>query len=116
MGSEGGNGLYRLIEVDSKLKPFTKGLSDARVAIRRQIARILKEVCPIEKDPKLETDEDHTEPYQAPGALKARISVVKVPKRLYVKRHPLSSKRMAAKNMSDEEQQKQIEEEHDAID
>ncbi|KAF1924819.1 uncharacterized protein M421DRAFT_271364 [Didymella exigua CBS 183.55] len=115
MGSKSENGLYPFTEVDSKFEASIKGLSDARTAIRRQMARIVNEVDGIEKDPKLATDEDHTEPYQSPVAFEARVPVAEVPESLRVKSHPLSGKRIAAKSLSEEEQQKQIEEEDNAI-
>ncbi|KAI1109969.1 hypothetical protein F5Y14DRAFT_444299 [Nemania sp. NC0429] len=104
-------GLYPYIERNSNFEASIKGLSDARTAIRRQMARIVNEVDAIEKDPKLATDEDHTEPYQSPIAFEARIPVVEVPERLRVKSHPLSGRRIAAKPLSEEEQKEQLEKE-----
>lgn len=116
MGSKDKNtGLYPFTEVDSKFEASIKGLSDARTAIRRQMARIVNEVDAIEKDPKLATDEDHTEPYQSPTSFEARIPVVEVPERLRVKSHPLSGRRIAAKELTEEEQREQIEAEDRAI-
>lgn len=114
MGSKGANGLYPFIEVDSKFEASIKGLSDARTAIRRQMARIVNEVDAIEKDPKLATDEDHTEPYQAPVAFESRVPVVEVPERLRVKTNPLSGKRIAARALTETEQQEQLKQEDEA--
>ncbi|KAI8633210.1 hypothetical protein F5Y19DRAFT_294110 [Xylariaceae sp. FL1651] len=104
-------GLYPYVERDSNFEASIKGLSDARTAIRRQMARIVNEVDAIEKDPKLATDEDHTEPYQSPVAFEARIPLVEVPERLRVKSHPLSGRRIAAKPLSEEEQKEQLDKE-----
>ncbi|KAI1321093.1 hypothetical protein F5Y16DRAFT_417104 [Xylariaceae sp. FL0255] len=112
MGSKDKNtGLYPYVERDAKFEASIKGLSDARTAIRRQMARIVNEVDAIEKDPKLATDEDHTEPYQSPIAFEARIPVIEVPERLRVKSHPLSGRRIAAKQLTEEEQKAQLEKE-----
>jgi hypothetical protein len=67
------------------------------------MARIVNEVDAIEKDPKLATDEDHTEPYQAPVAFEARVPVVEVPERLRVKSNPLPGKRIAARALTEKE-------------
>ncbi|KAL5459121.1 hypothetical protein PMIN06_002972 [Paraphaeosphaeria minitans] len=67
------------------LTPFEdsiKGLSDARMAIRRQMARIVKEVDVIEADPKIATDETHNEPFQSPLAFETRLPTVDLPARL----------------------------------
>lgn len=104
-------GLYPFMERNSNFDASIKGLSDARTAIRRQMARIVNEVDAIEKNPKLATDEDHTEPYQSPIAFEARIPVVEVPERLRVKSHPLSGRRIAAKPLSEQEQKEQLEKE-----
>lgn len=104
-------GLYPYLERNSNFEASIKGLSDARTAIRRQMARIVNEVDAIEKNPKLATDEDHTEPYQSPIAFEARIPVVEVPERLRVKSHPLSGRRIAAKPLSEQEQKEQLEKE-----
>ena len=112
MGSKDPNtGLYPYVERNTNFEASLKGLSDARTAIRRQMARIVNEVDAIEKDPKLATDEDHPEPYQSPVAFETRIPLVQVPERLRVKSNPLSGRRIAAKALSEEEQQKQIEDE-----
>jgi hypothetical protein len=88
-----------------------QGLSEARTAIRRQMARIVNEVDLIEKRPKIATDEDHAEPYQSPVAFEARIAKVEVPERLRVKGTPLSGQRIAAKPLTDNEKQQQIKDE-----
>lgn len=106
-------GLYPFEEVNDKFEASIKGLSDARAAIRRQMARIVNEVDAIEKDPKLATDEDHLEPFQYPTAFEARIPVVEMPIRLRVKNHPLSGRRIAAKVLSEDEQKKQINQEEE---
>lgn len=104
-------GLYPYVEMDKKFEASVKGLSDARTAIRRQMARIVNEVDAIERDPKLATDEDHPEPYQPPVAFEARIPTVEVPERLRVKNNPLSGRRIAAKQLTEDEQKKQLAEE-----
>lgn len=101
-------GLYPYVEMDKKFEASVKGLSDARTAIRRQMARIVNEVDAIERDPKLATDEDHPEPYQPPVAFEARIPAVEVPERLRVKNNPLSGRRIAAKQLTEDEQKKQL--------
>ncbi|KAI0147799.1 hypothetical protein GGR57DRAFT_475869 [Xylariaceae sp. FL1272] len=112
MGSKDKNtGLYPYVERDAKFEASIKGLSDARTAIRRQMARIVNEVDAIEKDPKLATDEDHAEPYQSPIAFEARIPVIEVPERLRVKSHPLSGRRIGAKQLTEQEQKEQLEKE-----
>lgn len=107
------SGLYPYTEQSSYFEASLKGLSDARTAIRRQMARIVNEVDAIEKDPKLATDEDHSEPFQSPVAFETRIPVVEVPERLRVRSNPLSGKRIAAKPLTEEEQKKQIAEEEE---
>lgn len=104
-------GFYPFKEIAANFEASVKGLSDARTAIRRQMARIVNEVDLIEKDPKLATDEDHAEPFQSPVAFEARIPKVEAPERFRVKSHPLSGRRIAAKPLSEAEQKKQIEEE-----
>ena len=101
-------GLYPYVEMDKKFEASVKGLSDARTAIRRQMARIVNEVDAIERDPKLATDEDHSEPYQSPIAFEARIPTVEVPERLRVKNNPLSGRRIAAKQLTEDEQKEQL--------
>lgn len=100
-------GFYPFRETLYKFEASLKGLSDARTAVRRQMARIVNEVDLIERDPKLATDEDHTEPYQSPVAFEARIPTVQTPERLRVKSTPLTGRRIAAKELT-EDQQKQI--------
>jgi hypothetical protein len=97
-------GLNPFTEVDAKFEASVKGLSDARTAIRRQKARIVNMADAIEKDLNLATVEDHTEPYQAPTAFEARILVVEVPEKLRVKSRLLSGKRIAAKELTKDEQ------------
>ncbi|KAI1181656.1 hypothetical protein F5B17DRAFT_436517 [Nemania serpens] len=104
-------GLYPYVERDSNFEASIKGLSEARTAIRRQMARIVNEVDAIEKNPKLATDEDHKEPYQSPIAFETRIPLVEVPERLRVKSNPLSGRRIAAKPLSEQEQKDQLEKE-----
>lgn len=106
-------GLYPFTEISSKFEASTKGLSDARTAIRRQMARIVNEVDAIEKDPKLATDEDHAEPYQSPVAFEARIPVVEIPEKLRVRNHPLSGKLIGAKVLNEDEQREQLEQQEE---
>ncbi|KAL9115746.1 MAG: hypothetical protein Q9227_000114 [Pyrenula ochraceoflavens] len=103
-------GLYPFQEVNTRFEASLKGLSDARTAVRRQMARIVNEVSLIEKDPKLATDEDHAEPFQPPVAFESRIPAVEVPERLRIKTHPLSGRRIMAKPLTEDEQKKAIEE------
>lgn len=104
-------GLFPYVELETNFEASVKGLSDARAAIRRQMARIVNEVDAIEKDPKLATDEEHDEPFQSPSAFEARIPQVQVPERLRVKSHPLSGRRIAAKQLSEKEVEDQLAEE-----
>jgi hypothetical protein len=104
-------GLRKYQEETFYFEASLQGLSEARTAIRHQMARIVNEVDLIEKDPKLATDEDHAEPYQSPVAFEARIAKVEVPERLRVKGSPLSGRRIAAKPLTDDEQQQQIKDE-----
>lgn len=97
MGSKNADGLYPFTEVNTKFEASLKGLSDARTAIRRQMARIVNEVDAIDQDPKLATDEDHVEPFQSPVAFEARIPKVEVPERLRLKSAPISGRRIVAK-------------------
>ncbi|KAF2743081.1 hypothetical protein M011DRAFT_529339 [Sporormia fimetaria CBS 119925] len=106
-------GFYPYQESPLKFEASLKGLSDARTAVRRQMARIVNEVDLIEKDPKLATDEDHHEPYQSPVAFEARIPVVQVPERLRIKSTPLSGRRIAAKELSEEDQEKMLRDEEE---
>jgi hypothetical protein len=101
-------GMYPFQETDSNFEASIKGLSDARTAIRRQMARIVNEVDLMEKDPKLATDEDHVEPYQAPVAFEARLPRIDVPERLRIKGNPLSGKLIASKTLSIDEQNAQL--------
>ncbi|KAJ5150900.1 uncharacterized protein N7482_010152 [Penicillium canariense] len=103
-------GLYQYKEETFLFDATVKGLSDARIAARRQMARIVNEVNEIEKDPKLATDEGHEEPFQASTAFEARLPTVVVPERLRIKTHPLSGKRFMAKTLTEEEQQTAIDE------
>lgn len=110
-GPKSETGFYPFQESSMKFEATLKGLSDARTAIRREMARIVNEVDLIEKDPKLATDEDHTEPFQSPVAFEARIPTVQVPERLRVKTNPLSGIRIAARQLNEDEQRKLIEQE-----
>ncbi|KAJ5986739.1 hypothetical protein N7451_011104 [Penicillium sp. IBT 35674x] len=103
-------GFYPYKEEIYHFDATVKGLSDARRAVRKQMARIVNEVNLIEMDPKLATDEDHEEPFQATTAFEARIPTVVVPERLRIKAHPLSGRRIMAKALTEEEQLKAIEE------
>jgi len=87
-----GTGLYPYVEDLTRFEASIKGLSDARVAIRRQMARIVNEVDLVEKNPKLATDEDHKEPFQSPVAFETRIPSVDVPERLKHQTNPLTGR------------------------
>lgn len=101
-------GLYPFQETDSYFEASIKGLSDARTAVRRQMARIVNEVDLMERDPKLATDEDHVEPYQSPVAFETRIPKIEVPERLRIRGNPLSGKIIATKTLSEKEQKEQL--------
>ncbi|KAH9874036.1 hypothetical protein IAQ61_004664 [Plenodomus lingam] len=103
------SGLYPHRDVDKYFEASITGLSSARTAIRRQMARIVNEVDLMEKNPKLATDEDHVEPYQSPVAFEARLPTVDVPERLRVKGNPLSGKSLTTKTLSESEQKAQLE-------
>ena len=106
-------GLYPYVEDLSHFDASIKGLSDARKAIRRQMARIVNEVDLMEKDPKKATDEDHEEPFQSPVTFETRLPDVVVPERLQPKNDPLTGKRIMAKPQTEEElkEQQRLEEE-----
>ena len=84
----------------SKYPPTIAGLSQAKTAIRKQMALIVNEVDDIEKNPKLATDDDHYEPFQDPNAFEERlpkVDPVEKPKTTI----PLSGKRIVAKPQAD---------------
>ncbi|MCJ1249394.1 hypothetical protein MMC30_006617 [Trapelia coarctata] len=87
-----------------------KGLEDAKKAMRRQMALIVNEVDWIEKDPKLATDDDHTEPYQSAAAFQERIPLVELPEPPKVT-IPLGGKRIMAKTQTQEEHDDELKEE-----
>lgn len=97
-------GLYPFEEDNTRFEASIKGLSDARAAIRRQMARIVNEVDAIEKDPKLATDEDHHEPFQSPDAFEARLPKVDIPAHLRRRKLPLSGKAIEPKKQNDEDE------------
>jgi hypothetical protein len=98
-------GLYPFQESESNFEASIKGLSDARTAVRRQMARIVNEVDLMERDPKLATDEDHVEPYQNPVAFEARLPKIDVPEKLRIKGSPLSGKVIETKQLTEAEEQ-----------
>ncbi|KAF2741957.1 hypothetical protein M011DRAFT_462809 [Sporormia fimetaria CBS 119925] len=98
-------GLYPYKEDLSKFEASVKGLSDARIAARKQMARIVNEVAVIEQYPKFATDEDHKEPFQSPAAFETRLPVVQTPKRLKRSVLPLNGKRIGAKKVSEEDEE-----------
>jgi hypothetical protein len=104
-------GLYPFQETEANFEASIKGLSDARTAVRRQMARIVNEVDLMEKDPKLATDEDHVEPYQNPVAFEARLPKIDVPEKLRVKGNPLSGKAIQTKQLTEDEEKALAEEE-----
>ena len=101
---DGKSGQYPYVEDVTRFEASVKGLSDARTAIRRQMARIVNEVDIIEKDPKLATDEDHQEPFQSSVTFETRIPEVRVPARLQAKSQPLTGKRIMAKTQTEQDQ------------
>ncbi|RYN93450.1 hypothetical protein AA0119_g9487 [Alternaria tenuissima] len=98
-------GLYPFQESESNFEASIKGLSDARTAVRRQMARIVNEVDLMERDPKLATDEDHVESYQNPVAFEARLPKIDVPEKLRIKGSPLSGKVIETKQLTEAEEQ-----------
>lgn len=80
-----------------------RGIADARKFIRRQMVYIVNEVDLIEKDPKIATDEDHEEPFQAPLLFETRLPVTKIPDALKPNSNPLGGKRIMAKTQTEEE-------------
>ncbi|KAJ6000014.1 hypothetical protein N7481_000423 [Penicillium waksmanii] len=107
-GAKDKTGFYPYKEETSRFEASITGLSDARKAVRRQMARIVNEVSLIEQDPKLATDEDHEEPFQSSTAFEERLPTVVVPERLRIKANPLSGRRIQAKALTEDEQQDAI--------
>jgi hypothetical protein len=107
-------GLYPFQESESNFDASIKGLSDARNAVRRQMARIVNEVDLMERDPKLATDEDHVEPYQNPVAFEARLPKIEIPEKLRIKGNPLSGKKIETKQLNEAEE-KALAKEEDAF-
>ena len=97
------SGLYPFVEDMTPFEASLKGLSDARIAIRRQMARIVNEVTLIEGDPKIATNEDHHEPFQSPIAFELRLPEVGTPERLKKASLPLTGKRIIAKTQTEQE-------------
>ncbi|KAF2656901.1 hypothetical protein K491DRAFT_354908 [Lophiostoma macrostomum CBS 122681] len=110
-GKDEETGMYPFTEDMTRFDASIKGLSDARIAIRRQMARIVNEVDLIEKEPKKATDEDHKEPFQAPLAFETRLPVVDIPERLKRRTNPLTGVAIQGKPLTEEEQRKILEEE-----
>lgn len=98
---------YKYVEDNSRFDANLAGLDKARKAIRRQMARIANEVDDIEENPKLATDEDHEEPFQAPTAFEMRLPTVQVPERLRPKEIPLTGQRIISKTQTEEEAQEE---------
>jgi hypothetical protein len=107
-------GLYPFQESESNFDASIRGLSDARNAVRRQMARIVNEVDLMERDPKLATDEDHVEPYQNPVAFEARLPKIEIPEKLRIKGNPLSGKKIETKQLNEAEE-KALAKEEDAF-
>lgn len=80
-----------------------RGIADARKFIRRQMVYIVNEVDLIEKDPKVATDEDHDEPFQAPLLFETRLPATKIPDALKPNSNPLGGKRIMAKTQTEED-------------
>lgn len=80
-----------------------RGFANARNFIRRQMVYIVNEVDLIEKDPKIATDEEHEEPFQAPLLFETRVPVTKIPDRLKPNSNPLGGKRIMAKTQTEED-------------
>jgi hypothetical protein len=110
-GKDDETGMYPFTEDMTRFDASIKGLSDARIAIRRQMARIVNEVDLIEKEPKKATDEDHQEPFQAPLAFETRLPLVDIPERLKRRTNPLTGVSIQGKPLTEEEQQQVLREE-----
>jgi hypothetical protein len=108
-------GLFPYVEDRTPFEDSLKGLSDARIAIRRQMARIVNEVDIIEHDPKVATDEDHNEPFQSPLDFETRLPAVEIPARLRPRSSPLTGASMRPPTLTPDEAAKQEQEEQDAI-
>jgi hypothetical protein len=108
-------GLFPYVEDLTPFEDSIKGLSDARIAIRRQMARIVNEVDLIEHDPKIATDEDHSEPFQSPLAFETRLPVVEIPARLRPRANPLTGASIRPPPLTPEEAAKLEQEEQAAI-
>ncbi|KAF2442344.1 hypothetical protein P171DRAFT_314280, partial [Karstenula rhodostoma CBS 690.94] len=108
-------GLFPYKEDLYRFEDSIKGLSDARIAIRRQMARIVNEVDLIELNPKLATDEDHHEPFQSPLAFETRLPVVEIPAKFRPRANPLTGASMAPPTLTPEEAAKQEQEEQAAL-
>lgn len=80
-----------------------KGVSYARKLIRRQIVYIVNEVDLIENDPKIATDQDHKEPFQAPLMFEDRLPVTRIPDCLKSKSDPLGGRRIMAMTQTESE-------------
>ncbi|KAK0515643.1 hypothetical protein JMJ35_001677 [Cladonia borealis] len=104
------SGLYPFVEDMTPFEASIKGLSDARIAIRRQMARIVKEVTLIEGDPKIATDEDHHEPFQSPVAFELRLPEVGTPETFKKASLPLTGKRIIAKTQTEQEHKDSVDE------
>ncbi|KAG9960506.1 hypothetical protein KCU61_g6435, partial [Aureobasidium melanogenum] len=107
-------GLYPFVEDLTRFEASVKGLSDARIAIRRQMMRIVNEVDLIEKDPKKATDEDHQEPFQSPVTFSTRVPAVVIPENLRGQSDPLTGKRIMAKTQTEQELQEQLKAQEEA--
>lgn len=108
------NGLYPYSPDLTPFESSIKGLSDARIAIRRQMARIVNEVNEIERDPKLATDEGHEEPFQSPLVFETRLPAVDIPAR-FRRTNPLTGVAIKPKVLSTSDTQKLKEDEQEAM-
>jgi len=107
-------GLYPFTEDLTRFDASIKGLSDARIAIRRQMMRIVNEVDLIEKEPKKATDEDHEEPFQSPVTFSTRIPAVVIPESLRPQSDPLTGKRIMAKTQTENELKEELKAQEEA--
>lgn len=85
-----------------------RGIANARKFIRTQMVHIVNEVDLIEGDPKIATDEEHEEPFQAPLLFETRLPVTKIPDALKPSSNPLGGKRIMAKTQTEEDLEKEL--------
>ncbi|KAI9835476.1 MAG: hypothetical protein M1837_003785 [Sclerophora amabilis] len=75
--------------------PTLQGLEEARVAARRQMNAIVREVDLMTKHPELATDEKHKEPFESPVAFQTRIPAIEPTIAHHPPKVPLSGAKIA---------------------